>query len=118
MSEPEMHEAIAALRREIARLEEPDSRARLDALGDALAERYAREAAGNDGTTNDSMANDTVASDSAARTDKPSGEATRSDEAEPLDSAMLEMVQRYESRHPQVTLLLNDIATRLASMGI
>lgn len=34
------------------------------------------------------------------------------------DNAVLEMVERYESRHPQITLMLNDIMTRLASMGI
>lgn len=39
-------------------------------------------------------------------------------EQEPVDQAVREIIESYEARYPQVTLLINDIATRLASMGI
>lgn len=104
MSDPEIDEAIAALRHAITRLDDdPESRARLDALADALADRHARDAPQGDG---------------AARGTGPNGTPVRSGEPEPLDNAVLEMVQMYESRYPRVTLLLNDIAIRLANMGI
>jgi len=87
MSDPDIDDTIAALRREIALIDaDSGSRARLEALADALAERRQHD-------------------------ETPSG-------APSLSDAVRDMVRTHESRHPQVTLLLNDLATRLAGMGI
>ena len=36
----------------------------------------------------------------------------------PVDQGAREILEVYEARYPQVTLMINDIMTRLAAMGI
>ena len=36
----------------------------------------------------------------------------------PVDEGAKELLETYGARYPQVTLMINDIMTRLASMGI
>lgn len=36
----------------------------------------------------------------------------------PIDDGAMEVLETLQARYPQVTLLINDITTRLASMGI
>ena len=36
----------------------------------------------------------------------------------PVDEGATELLETLEARYPQVTLMINDIATRLAAMGI
>ena len=36
----------------------------------------------------------------------------------PVDEGAMEVLESLQARYPQVTLMINDITTRLASMGI
>ena len=36
----------------------------------------------------------------------------------PVDEGAMEVLETLQARYPQVTLMINDITTRLASMGI
>lgn len=95
MSERELRAAIDGLVREIDALDEDDaaSQDQLRALADTLRDRLERH-------------------------EDSDSDATPSTTDEAGDNAVLEMVATYESRHPQLTAMLNDIMTRLASMGI
>ena len=36
----------------------------------------------------------------------------------PVDEGAMEVLETLQARYPQVTLMINDITTRLASMGV
>jgi len=93
MSEQALHQAIEQLLREIDSLDPDDESGREELL--VLAEALKRRLAHGEPTV-------------------PSPDA----DDEPGDNAILDLVTRYESRHPQLTAVLNVIMTRLASMGI
>ena len=105
MSEKELSEAIDGLFREIDLLDEndPADREQLRALADTLKARLARY---SEVDTSASEIDATVA-DQVDDSDDDLG-----------DNAVLDMIATYEAQHPKLTATLNDIMTRLASMGI
>jgi|GEM_PF-2248696 len=105
MSDKELSDAINGLFREIDSLDEndPADREQLRALADTLKARLARYSEVDESS---SVVDRTVA-DPVDDSDDDLG-----------DNAVLDMIATYEAQHPKLTAMLNDIMTRLASMGI